>query len=101
MPIFVKDKSGNNLSVELGAVSADRPATGVFGITQSDIDNELKPFRSIYYGGSTAKTIEIVFIDGSIGSFTNIQPGSILPFQGVRVNNTGTTATNAEINGLL
>jgi len=66
------------------------PATRHFAITPSDsVDIANKP-RELYF--NTSGTVVIVDEAGTALSYT-VTAGQAIPFRGVRVNATGTTAT--------
>ena len=60
-------------------------------ITTDDTTVYSEPTRAIYVGGYGNMKVDMV--GGGTVTFTNIQAGTILPIQVVRVYATGTTAT--------
>lgn len=63
-----------------------------FAITKSDATNFPATVRGIYVGG----TGDVVAITeaGAAVTFSSVPAGAILPIRAIRVNSTGTTATN-------
>jgi hypothetical protein len=70
----------------------DSPASRGFTITPSDTTPFTEPCRAIYVGG--AGDVTWVGLDGVACTFVGVAAGSILPVRAMRVNATGTTATN-------
>jgi hypothetical protein len=60
-------------------------------VTTSDTANLREP--SVLFTGSGG-TIRVLTVEGSDVTFTNLQPGSILPLRVIRVYASTTTATN-------
>jgi len=58
-------------------------------VTPSDSSNQPVPFRALWIG--TAGTVTIVGLDGTVALFN--APQGPLPVAGIRVNATGTTAS--------
>ena len=60
-------------------------------VTTSDTVNLREP--SVLFTGSGG-TIRVLTVEGSDVTFTNLQPGSVLPLRVIRVYASTTTATN-------
>ena len=73
------------------SVSQD-PAINGQAVSTSDTVNLNRPSRGIYVGSTG--TVIAVMHDGSTLSFVNCPDGLIIPIQAIRINATGTTATN-------
>ena len=72
-------------------------------ITPSDVTLFANPTRGIYIGGAgTIVAVPLLpspqgnggFVTGTPVTFTNCQAGTYLPIRAIRINATGTTATN-------
>lgn len=75
--------------------NSEGPSRRVFAVTPSDSVNFSRVVRQIYVGTSIGGSVVIVNNDGTTATFTNVPQGSILgPFNIVRINQTGTTASN-------
>ena len=59
-------------------------------VTPSDTISQAVPFRALWIG--VTGNVSILFADATTATFQNV-PVGMLPVGGVRVNNTGTTAT--------
>lgn len=68
------------------------PARGGVAPTLSDSANEATPFRGIFVGG--AGNISMVGLDGAAFTLTGVLAGVVYQIAGLRINTTGTTATN-------
>lgn len=68
------------------------PAWGGVAVTPSDSTNLTTPARALWVGG--AGTVSIVMRSGVALSFAGVPAGTLLPIGLVRVNSTGTTASN-------
>ena len=66
-------------------------ATGVEAITPND-STVLATTRGLYVGG--AGNVAIQAADGTTATLSGVVAGTVLPIQVVKVNATGTTATN-------
>ncbi len=64
---------------------------GAVSATISDTTNLANP--SVLYIGGSAGNVKVTTTNGDEVVFGNIQPGTVLPVQVVRVWATGTTAT--------
>ena len=64
----------------------------VIAVTPSDSTNLTKLARALYIGGTG--NVALHTPNGGPVTFTNTQAGTVLPVQVVRVDSTGTTATN-------
>ena len=71
--------------------SKTEPATRAEAITTSDSVNLTEPCRAIYVGGDGDN---VAVLGGSAITFAGAKAGSVLPINAIRVNSTGTTATN-------
>lgn len=67
-------------------------AGDAFTITPSDTTNFDKMTDAIFIGGDG--NIAVVKKDGTAITFTGVIAGQVLPINAIRVNSTGTTATN-------
>lgn len=65
------------------------PVNSSYAMVPSDTANQ--SFCGLYVGG--AGNISMVHGDGSVSLLFGVVAGSFLPFEGVRINATGTTAT--------
>lgn len=63
-----------------------------FSITPSDTVNFASRARAIYVG--TTGNVAAVFAGGTVALFTAVAAGSLLPIEVIRINATGTTASN-------
>jgi hypothetical protein len=75
-----------------GERTGSDPAVDCFAITASDTAPFPATARAIYVGG--AGNVTVVTANTSVVTFVAVPVGFILPVQCVRVNATGTTATN-------
>lgn len=64
-----------------------------FAITPSDTVNFSRETHGGIYVGGTGDVVAVLY-DGSTVTFTAVPAGTILPVRAIRVNATGTTATN-------
>lgn len=76
--------------------SLSGPASGVVTITQSDTTSNTYVARGLRC--EAAGTISYLCVDGSTGAET-VQAGQLIPAQIERVNDTGTSLTDAEMTG--
>lgn len=81
-----------------------------FTVAQSDTVNFVNdttnntaayPLACIYFGGSAAADIALVSPTGTLKTFKNVQPGTFMPALCKRVNDTGTTAADADMLALV
>lgn len=72
-------------------MSLSDPVSRGFAITPHDSTNFSRESRGIYVG--SGGHVVVVFSDGPV-TFSNVPTGQILPVRAIRVNSTGTTATN-------
>ena len=68
-----------------------QPIGLVFPIVPNDNTDVQYMTRGIYIG--TGGTLTVMTVGGTIGVFTNLNSGTILPVRATRVYATGTTAT--------
>lgn len=68
------------------------PAADAFAIVKSDTTDFAYTARAIYVGGSG--DVALMTLTGNAVTFKALSAGTVLPVSAVRVNNTGTTATN-------
>lgn len=61
-------------------------------VTKSDSVNLTYAFRALWIG--SGGDVVVVMQDGSAITFKNCADGSMLPVRGIRVNSTGTTASD-------
>jgi len=73
------------------AATITSPAQTYFSIVPSDSVNVTGGFRSLYIG--TSGNVAVVDFNGNVATFVSV-PIGILPVQGMRVNSTGTAASN-------
>jgi len=71
---------------------ADAPAIDHWDLTLDDLVNETQSFRAIYVGAGG--DITIVSATGNVVKYLAVPQGTVLPVEGVRVNSTGTSASN-------
>lgn len=76
--------------------SLSGPASGVVTITQSDTVSNTYVSRGLRC--EAAGTISYLCVDGSTGA-ESVQAGQLIPAQIERVNDTGTSLTDAEMTG--
>ena len=67
-------------------------AVDCFAISKNDSTNFSYQVRAIYVGG--AGDVVVVTPEGNAITFAGVPAGTILPVRAVRVNSTGTDATN-------
>lgn len=74
--------------------ASDGPAGSYFAVTTSDVvgGNFTTPARGLYVG--VGGNVSVVPPTGAAVTFVGVPAGSILPVEAIRVNTTGTTATN-------
>lgn len=76
-----------------------QPAVGVASVTRSDSVNLTRaPTRALWVGA--AGDVSLVFLDGTTDTISGVQAGTLLPFQVLRVNDTGTTVANASLKAI-
>ena len=75
--------------------NSEGPSRRVFNVTPSDSVNFANIVRQLYIGTSVTGSVVVVNNNGEVTTFTNVPQGAIIgPFNIVRVNATGTTASN-------
>ncbi|QEG32273.1 hypothetical protein GobsT_71260 [Gemmata obscuriglobus] len=72
--------------------SMSDPSDYFFAVTPSNAANAERAFRSLRVG--TAGDVVVVRKDGAPVTFKNCSNGEPLPVEGIRVNATGTTASD-------
>lgn len=70
----------------------DSPAGYAEAVSPSDSVDLAQASRALYVGG--AGNVTVLTVGGQTVTFTSVLAGSILPVRVVRVNFTGTTASN-------
>lgn len=68
------------------------PALNAFSVTAHDSDNFSDYTRALYVGG--AGDASVVMASGDTVTLVGLLAGTVYPLQLMRVNSTGTTATN-------
>ena len=68
------------------------PLVDGFDIAPADFNDVLNTTRAIWVG--TCGDLAVVFPDGTGVTLKNVPTGTLLPVRAMRVNATGTTATN-------
>lgn len=85
--------SAASLGFPVGSVNALRPSDQPMAVVKGDTSasNFARPSRAIFVG--TGGTVTVVLLDGTTTQFS-AKDGAVLDVVAVRVNNTGSTATN-------
>jgi hypothetical protein len=73
-------------------VNSDVPAEFSNAVTPSDTVNFTRVCRALYVG--SGGNLAVVEGDASVTVFANVPTGYILPVRAIRINSTGTTASN-------
>lgn len=68
------------------------PGENAFAVTPSDVDNFPISARAVYVGGTGDASV--ITVGGDTVTFVGLPTGSILPVRVIRVNATGTTASD-------
>lgn len=77
---------------QFSAANVTAPGFDGFDVTPSNSTNHPAIARAIYVGVSG--NIALVTPSGTVLTFLSVPVGTILPIMSIRVNSTGTTATN-------